>query len=343
MFGTDRILSVIAAMPHFTIIGPDRFFSELGRNFLDGLLSFAGTKLPKLIWIGIGSWILIRIIGVISHRIVRAAERHSTRAGHLGQVKTLTGVIRATGVAIVAVIAALEVLPLLGLNLGPLLTSAGVAGVAIGLASQAIVKDCLNGFLILVEDQYSVGDVIKVAGLQGTVEEMSLRKTILRDGDGTLYTIPNSQITTVANLVRDFSQATVNVAVDFSENPEQVIEILRKTAMSVREDPQFSDLFLADPVLLGVDSIKGSQVIYPVQFRVKANKQWGPVREFQKLVRLALEEHNILPGDAYRVYNRDGAVSQAATVQTGKAAPGVKPDPTAAKSAGVNPFTGDSQ
>lgn len=330
-------------MPHFTIIRPDQFFSQLGHNFLDGLLAFAETKLPKLIWIAIGSWILIRVIGVISHRVVRAAERHSTRAGHLGQVKTLTGVIRATGVAIVAVIAALEVLPLLGLNLGPLLTSAGVAGVAIGLASQAIVKDCLNGFLILVEDQYSVGDVIKIAGLQGTVEEMSLRKTILRDGDGTLYTIPNSQITTVANLVRDFSQATVNVAVDFSENPEQVIEILRTTAMSVREDPQFSDLFLADPVLLGVDSIKGSQVIYPVQFRVKANKQWGPVREFHKRVRLALEEHNVLPGDAYRVYNRDGAVSQAATVQTGKASPGTKPDPTAAKSAGVNPFTGDSQ
>ncbi len=323
------------------ILGPSQFFSQLWHNFLAGLLTFAETKLPKLIWIAIGSWILIRVIGVISHRIVRAAERHSTRASHLGQVKTLAGVIRATGVAIVAVIAALEVLPLLGLNLGPLLTSAGVAGVAIGLASQAIVKDCLNGFLILVEDQYSVGDVIKVAGLQGTVEAMSLRKTILRDGDGTLYTIPNSQITTVANLVRDFSLATVNVAVDFSENPEQVIEILRKTAMSVREDPLFSDLFLADPVLLGVDSIKGSQVIYPVQFRVKANKQAAPVREFNKRMRLALEEQHILPGDAYRVYNRDGAVSQGATVQTGKAMP--KADPTGAKSASVNPFTGDSQ
>lgn len=328
-------------MPHFTIIGAEQFFSELGRNYLAGLLTFAQTKLPKLIWIAIGTWILIRVLGVITHRIVRSAERHSTRAGHLGQVKTLAGVIRATGVAIVAVLAGLEVLPLLGLNLGPLLTSAGVAGVAIGLASQAIVKDCLNGFLILVEDQYSVGDVIKVAGLQGTVEEMSLRKTILRDGDGTLYTIPNSQITTVANLVRDFSQATVNVAVDFSADPETVMEVLRETALGVRQDAAFSDLFLADPVLLGVDSIKGSQVIYPVQFRVKANKQWGPVREFHKRVRLALEEHHILPGDAYRVYHHDGGVSQAATVQTGPAAAGRMADPTVAKSAGVNPFTGE--
>lgn len=329
-------------MPHLSIIGPAQFFSQLGRNYLDGLVSFTQTKLPKLIWIAIGTWILIRILGVITHRIVRAAERHSTRAAHLGQVKTLAGVIHATGVAIVAVLASLEVLPLLGLNLGPLLTSAGVAGVAIGLAAQTIVKDCLNGFLILVEDQYNVGDVIKVAGLQGTVEAMSLRKTILRDGDGTLYTIPNSQVTTVANLVRDFSQATVNVSVDYAEDPEKVMDILRETAMSVREDPKFSELFLADPVLLGVDSIKGSQVVYPVQFRTKANQQWAPVREFHKRVRLALEEHGILPGDAYRVYQRDGGVSQAATAQTGKAAAGKAADPTAAKSAGVNPFTGDS-
>lgn len=325
-------------MQHFSLTGSEQFFEQLGQHFLDGLLQFVHNKLPKLIWIAIGTWIMIRVIGVASHRIIRAAERHSTRPAHLGQVKTLTGVIRATGIAIVAVIAVLEILPLLGLNLGPLLTSAGVAGVAIGLAAQTIVKDCLNGFLILVEDQYSVGDVIKAAGLQGTVEEMSLRKTMVRDGDGTLYIIPNSQITTVANLVRDFSQATVQVAVDYSENPEKVMEILRETAMSVRNDDAFKDLFLADPVLLGVDSIKGSQLIYPVQFRTMANKQWGPLREFQKRVRLALEEHNILPGDAYRVYNRDGGVSQAAAVQTKKAPVGKKPDPTAAKSTGINPF-----
>lgn len=328
-------------MQHFSMIRPDQFFYQLGQHFLDGLVVFSRTKLPKLIWIAIGAWILIRLIGVITRRIVLAAERHSTRPTHLGQVKTLTGVLRATGVAIVAVIAVLETLPLLGLNLAPLLTSAGIAGVAIGLAAQTIVKDCLNGFLILVEDQYSVGDVIRVAGLQGTVEEMSLRKTILRDGDGTLYMIPNSQIATVANLMRDFSQATVNVSVDFSADPEKVMEILRETAMGVRNDEAFRDVFLADPVLLGVDSIKGSQVIYPVQFRTKANKQWGPVREFHKRVRLALEEHKVLPGDAYRVYNRDGAASQVATVQTGKAAAGKQPDPTVAKSTGVNPFTGE--
>jgi small-conductance mechanosensitive channel len=298
-------------MQHFVIIRPDQFFSDLGQNYLSDLLSFARNKLPRVLVVLICAWILIRAMGIIAHRVVRSAERHSTRPAHLGQVKTLTGVVRATGIAIVCVLATLEVLPLLGFNLGPLLTSAGVAGIAIGLAAQTIVKDCLNGFLILVEDQYNVGDVIKAAGLTGTVEEMSLRKTILRDGDGTLYTIPNSQITTVANKTRDFSLATINVSVDFSANPEEVMQILRDTAMGVRNDPDFSDLFLADPTLLGVDAIQGSQVIYPVQLRTKANKQWAPMRELQKRIRLALEEHHILPGDVYRVYAIDGPSSPA--------------------------------
>jgi small-conductance mechanosensitive channel len=212
--------------------------------------------------------------------------------------------------------------------------------VAIGLAAQTIVKDCLNGFLILVEDQYNVGDVVRIAGLSGTVEAMSLRKTQVRDGDGTLYTVPNSQITTVANLVRDFSIATINVSVDFSANPDEVMGILRDTAMSVRSDPKYQDLFLADPTLLGVDAIKGSQVIYPVQLKTKANQQWGPMRELQRRIRIALQEHQILPGDAYRVYASGGSPTMTAQRSPGTAAK--HPDPTAAKSVEVNPFTGEN-
>ena len=108
-----------------------------------------------------------------------------------------------------------------------LLASAGIAGVAIGLAAQNIVKDMLNGTLILIEDQFNVGDVVTLAGLTGTVEAMTLRKTTVRGGDGTLYVIPNSQITTVANQSVDFSVATINVSVDFSANPDKVLEILQ--------------------------------------------------------------------------------------------------------------------
>jgi len=225
-------------------------------------------------------------------------------------------------------------------NLAPLLASAGVAGVAIGLAAQSIVKDVLNGIIILLEDQFDVGDTVRLAGLAGTVESMTLRKTTVRDGDGTLYVIPNSQITTVANLSIGYSVATVSVSVDFSANPDQVLNLLRTIAMDVRTSDAFKDVFLADPQILGVDSMKGSQLIFPVVFKTRATQQYGPMREFQRRVRLALEEHHMLPGDPNRVFGAFGETKAAQpTHEADEHA--ASPDPTTLKPHEVNPFSSE--
>ena len=237
----------------------------------------------------------------LSHDARCRAER--SRAGRLAEVKTMAGVIRATGLAIIGLIAALQALDAMGFNLAPLLASAGVAGIAIGLAAQNIVKDMFNGILILVEGQFSVGDTVRLAGVSGTVEAMTLRKTTVRDADGTLYVIPNSQITTVANLSAGFSVATINVSVDFSANPDEVTKLLKEIAMDVRNSEEFKEVFLEDPQVLGVDAVKGSQMIFPVIFKTLATQQYGPMREFQRRVRLALEEKHLLPGDPNRVFN----------------------------------------
>lgn len=298
--------------------------------------------LPKVLIIGLLAWGLIRVISYFTGRMARIAEKHAAAATRISQVRTISSVLRATGIGVVSFLAVLQILPLLGFNLAPLLASAGVAGVAIGLACQTVVKDCLNGVLILVEDQFNVGDWITVAGLTGQVEAMSLRKTTLRDGDGTIYFVPNSQITSVANKTRDFSVATVNVDVDFSADPDEVIKVLTEVAMGVRNDPTFKDAFLADPTLLGVDAIKGSQVIYPIILKTRANQQWGPKRELQRRIRIALEEHHMLPGDPLRVFTAHGpqALGAGAGASHGAAAP-PPPDPTSAKPQEVNPFTGE--
>src|SRR5580700_9953324 len=326
-------------------IGRREFFSGLGDKYVLDLQDFLHDKLERLLGVALLFWVLTRLLKLITGHILKVAGRKSSNAGHLAQVRTLTSVIRATGLGVIGVLAALQIMPIMGFNLGPLLTSAGVAGVAIGLAAQNIVKDCFNGFLILIEDQYNVGDVIRIAGVSGTVETMTLRRTLLRDGDGTLYVVPNSQITTVANLTRDFSVATINVSVDFSANPDEVMALLKEVAMSVRNDPAYADVYLADPVLLGVDSIKGSQVIYPVQLKTKANQQWAAERETQRRIRLALDEKGILPGDPNRIYSRAQSSEHRAQENRPTGA-GVghevaKADPTAAKSTEVNPFTGE--
>jgi small conductance mechanosensitive channel len=267
---------------------------------------FVRLRLPHLLIVALIGFVLSRLLHLITARMIHIAEQHAPIPSRISQVKTLAGVIRTTGLAIIGVVVSLQFLAAVGVNLAPLLASAGVAGIALGLAAQNIVRDMLNGMLILIEDQFNVGDTVRLAGVAGTVEAMSLRKTTVRDADGTLYIIPNSQITTVANQSVDYSVATVNVSVDFSANPDKVVELLKGIAMEIRGSEEFRDVFVADPQILGVDAIKGSELIFPVVFRTLATKQYAPVREFRRRVRLALEEQALLPGDPNRVFRGKG-------------------------------------
>jgi small conductance mechanosensitive channel len=320
------------------------FLRGLGQEWLSDVQEFLHTGLPKLIFIALYAWALILLVNFITTRVIKVAERRDTLGSASGaQVRTLGTVIRATGIVIVAFLAFMQIMEnVLHFNLGPFLASAGVAGVAIGLAAQTIVKDVLNGILILIEDQYNVGDVVTLAGMTGTVESMTLRKTTVRGFDGTLYIIPNSQVTNVANQTRGFSVSTLNVSVDFSANPDQVIPLLKKIALEVRNEPAFKDIFLGDPQVFGVDSIKGTEVIYPIQIRTLARKQFDAMREMQRRIRLALEEHNLLPGSPYRVPSGPAQSTTQSTSTTREAEAAKSPDPTMAKPNETNPFTGET-
>ena len=140
------------------------------------------------------------------------------------------------GVFTIVFVAALEILPLLGFNLGPLLASAGVAGLAIGFGAQTLVHDFINGFFILLENQYDLGDQVRIAGVKGIVEEMTLRHTTLRDDDGTVHIVPNSQTTIVSNMTRDWSQLAMRVVVAYNENSEQVVKLLQQVGEALRQD-----------------------------------------------------------------------------------------------------------
>jgi small-conductance mechanosensitive channel len=232
---------------------------------------------------------------------VKRLRRHADRQEHSfhrsAQLRTMAAIIRATSLSIFGFIVLLQVLNLLNIPYQPILASAGILGVAIGLGAQSIFKDMINGVLILVEDQYNVGEIVNIAGLKGTVEDLSLRRTTLRDADGTLYIIPNSQIATVSNLSRDYAVATLNVSVDASANPDKVIALLADVATQVRNDSDFKDIAVADPVILGVDKIEGRSVTYPVQIRVRANKRDIVLRELRRRIILAFEKDGIPLGN----------------------------------------------
>jgi moderate conductance mechanosensitive channel len=299
--------------------------------------AFIRDKVPHLIAVVLIAFLLIQLLRVMTRRMTHVAERHAVGAARLAEVRTLAGVIRATGLAVIAVITGLQFLAAVGVNLAPLLASAGVAGIAIGLAAQTIVKDVLNGMLILVEGQFNVGDKVTVAGVTGIVENITLRKTSVRDPNGSLCVVPNSQITTVINFDAGYSVATVNVSVDFSAHPDEVTALLKGVALEVRNSDEYKPVFAEDPQVLGVDAVKGSEMIYPVVFKTLANKQFAPVREFRRRVRLALEEHHLLPGDPYRVFRPSDGPGAATGATQGKAASAH--DPTTIKPQSSDPFT----
>ncbi|HEV2709701.1 MAG TPA: mechanosensitive ion channel domain-containing protein [Edaphobacter sp.] len=257
------------------------------------IVEFVGKTLPRLVVILLIAFIAQRIVKFFVNRMRSRADRQVGNSQRAAQLRTMAAIVRATSYSIIGFLAFLYILYTFGINPMPMLAGAGVLGVGIGLGAQSIFKDMLNGIFILVEDQYNVGEVVKIAGLQGTVEDLSLRVTTLRDGDGTLYTIPNSQIATVSNLSRDFSLATLNVNVDASANPDKVMAVLQTIAIGVRKDPAFKDIAIADPNILGVDKIDGNAVTYPVQIRVRANQRDPVLRELRRRIILTFEKEGI--------------------------------------------------
>jgi small-conductance mechanosensitive channel len=311
---------------------------SMWQNWVDSAQDFLVNDLKHLIAILVFAWVAFWLVKVITDRMRRAAERHpNVGLARTSQIRTLASVLRATGIGIVAFFTVITVLrDVFDLNLTPLLGGTAVIGVAIGLAAQTIVKDMINGMLVLVEDQYNVGDWVTIAGVTGTVDSMSLRKTTVRGGDGTLYLVPNSQVTTVANQSRDFTTTTLNISVDFTADPDKVIALLTKISGEVRNEPAYKSIFLEDPKVLGVDQIKGSEVLYPISVKTLARKQFDALREMQKRIRLALEENNMLPGSPFRV---TGGKSLAAPGEQAKSEPA--PDPTTNKPNEINPFVGE--
>jgi moderate conductance mechanosensitive channel len=261
------------------------------------LISIIQNKLPRVLAILLIVFVLHRLVLFFVKRLHRLADHQVANFHRAAQLRTMAAIIRATSYSIFGFIVFLQILNLLNIPYQPLLASAGILGVAVGLGAQSIFKDMLNGIFIFVEDQYNVGEVVNLAGLKGTVEDLSLRRTSVRDADGTLYIIPNSQIATVSNLSRDFAVASLNVSVDASANPDKVIALLTRIATDVRNDPIFKDIAVSDPVVPGVDKIDGRAVTYPIQLRVRVNQRDGVLRELRRRIILAFEKEGIPLGN----------------------------------------------
>jgi small-conductance mechanosensitive channel len=274
---------------------------------------FVQYGLPQLLFAILLALIFQRIIAFFVSRMRKRANALVANQQRASQLRTMASILRATSYAVIGFYLLTQILAAIGVSLTPFIASAGVIGLGISFGAQSIFKDMLTGIFILVEDQYNVGDTIKIASLTGTVEDLSLRVTKLRDGDGTLYIVPNSQITTVSNQSRDFAVGTLNISVDARENPDRVITILKTLAQQVRKDEALKDIVLADPTIPGVDKISGYEVIYPINIRVQVNQRDAVLRELRRRVLLAFDKEGIHFGSSSSTLIMQSGESNATT------------------------------
>jgi small conductance mechanosensitive channel len=251
-------------------------------------------NLVRLLGVILIALLLIEILKFFTRRLARFAEHerlpHAFRAQ---QLKTLAAVIDSVGIAIILFLALMQVLTVFSIDIKPLLASAGIAGLAIGFGAQTLVKDVINGFFILVENQYDIGDTVSIAGKTGTVEEMTLRRTVLRDADGSVHVVPNSQITVVTNNTRDWTQLSLKVSVAYGEPTDKVISVLKQAAQDVRNDPQVADDIVSDPQVPGIDRVGPGEAEYLVLMKTRPGAQYQVSRELRRRVKEALERSGL--------------------------------------------------
>jgi small conductance mechanosensitive channel len=214
-------------------------------------------------------------------------EERAKRAHTVGHVidTTLTGLIVGS--------AGLMVLNELGVNVAPLLTGAGIAGLTIGFGAQALVRDFLSGFFLILEDQVRVGDMAAINGTGGMVEQLNLRTIVLRDAKGTVHVIPNGAITTLANQSKEFSRYVIDLNIAYDEDPDRVAEIVREVDREIRTDPSFRSHILGPVEILGITEFSDWSMLLKVQIETAPLKQWMVGREFRKRLRKALNRDGI--------------------------------------------------
>ena len=273
---------------------------------LAGLRPRTGVHLRTLAEWAFGAGLKILLIAVLAYAVIRTCTLLVRRFEHdlnLGtdldalergkRARTLGSVVRNATTALVSAVAVLMILRELGLDIAPVLTGAGIVGLAVGFGAQTLVRDIISGFFLILEDQVRVGDVAAINGQGGFVEAINLRTIVLRDFDGTVHTFPNGGITTLANRSKEFSYAVLDLGIDYEEDPDRIGGILRKVGASMQADDQFGPSILEPLEVLGVEGLSDWSVQLKMRIKTVPLKQWDIARELRKRILQQFAENGI--------------------------------------------------
>jgi moderate conductance mechanosensitive channel len=326
------VFAVLAVLQAWNIDAFSWFTSDFGRHLTSGLLSIGTVVVIALmIW---------EVFSSAIERYLSAVDGNGVQVARSARARTLLPLLRTTMLVFILILVSLIVLSQIGVDIAPLLAGAGVVGLAIGFGSQTLVKDIITGLFMLIEDTLAVGDVVDVGGGHaGVVETISIRTIRLRDGAGTVHTVPFSAVTSVQNMTKDYSYYVANIGVSYREDTDEVVAVLREVGADLCADAAFRSFILEPLEVIGVDKFAESSVIIQVRFKTLPIKQWAVGREFNRRLKKAFDEHGIeMPFPHQTVYfgvDKKGAAPPIhVQLEGGATAPAAEEPPAAQEPSG---------
>ena len=309
---TDPLTDACGVEPSYTC---EQIFNRTDNEFLAVASEWALDRPIRILLILAGAWLIKRVLQRAVSRFTKAIANpsQSTKLSQLrergpgrllieqtarqraqARAETIALVLRSIVAAVVWGIASLLILGQIGIDLAPLIAGAGIGGLALGFGAQSIVKDFLSGLFMLIEDQYGVGDVIDIGAATGTVEEVSLRSTTLRDVHGTVWHVPNGEILRVGNFSQLWSRALIDVEVAYDVDLRYAQGVIQRVADEMWEDPEWGgDELMERPEVWGIQSLGASGVAIRLVVKTEPSMQWGVEREIRLRLKEALDEAGI--------------------------------------------------
>lgn len=275
-------------------------FSE---NFWNSLLEKAGewviNELPSIIILLIVTFIVFRLVRFLLKRLKKMIMKRTQRLERDDasetekRINTLMNIARGVSNIVIWSVFLMILLSKLGVNIGPILASAGILGLAIGFGAQELVRDFISGFFILLENQIRSGDVAIINGTAGLVERIELRTTTLRDFSGVVHIFQNGKINSLSNMTKEWSAIVVEIGAAYKENADHVMQVMKEVAEKLEQDENFKEKIKEPVEIFGIDKFLDSAVLFKARIKTKPGEQWALAREYRKRIKAAFDEQNI--------------------------------------------------
>ena len=250
----------------------------------------------KILIIAVAAWLINKIIRRIIIKAVRVAviaDGNMPEEAEKKREDTLNRIFSGTARIVIIVIAGMMILQESGLEIGPMLAGAGIVGLAVGFGGQYLIRDIISGLFIILENQYRIGDVVNIDGTGGSVEDISLRETTLRDLNGTVHHISHGNISRVSNLSKKFARINLDIGIAYNSNLEHVIKVINQVGNELAEDPYYKDFIIKPPQFLRVNDFADSAIIVKILGETKPLKQWEITGELRKRLKIAFDNEGI--------------------------------------------------